>query len=118
MKLIIAGSRDLLVDAELVDMLIRFFRLKEVTEVVSGCGGNVDEAGEDWSEMYLEKKPTQMPALWMKEGKAAGPLRNSRMAKYADELLLVWDGKSKGSTSMKNEMIKLGKPVHEVILKV
>ncbi len=38
------------------------------------------------------------------------------MALYGDALLLIWDGKSRGSTSMRNEMKKLDKPVYEVIL--
>jgi hypothetical protein len=39
------------------------------------------------------------------------------MAEYADALILVWDGKSRGSASMKREMEKLGKPIYEVIVK-
>jgi hypothetical protein len=40
------------------------------------------------------------PAKWDKYGKAAGPLRNREMAAYADALILVWDGKSRGSANM------------------
>lgn len=116
MKLIIAGTRDLLIDSEMVDQLIKFYRLK-VEQVVSGAGGNVDEAGEDWSSLFLEKEPKVFKADWAKEGVAAGPIRNSRMAEYADALLLIWDGKSKGSSSMKKEMMKQRKQVYEVILR-
>jgi len=54
---------------------------------------------------------------WGTHGRAAGPIRNREMAKYGDALLLIWDGASRGSANMKQEMIKLGKPVYEVILK-
>ncbi len=59
----------------------------------------------------------EFPPDWEKHGKAAGPIRNKEMAEYADALLLIWDGKSRGSASMKKEMEKLEKPIYEVILK-
>lgn len=117
MKLIIAGTRDLLVDSDFVETVIKFHRLNDIKEVVSGCGGNVDEAGEDWSVIFLEKDPKIFKADWSKEGVAAGPIRNSKMAEYADALLLIWDGKSSGSTSMRQEMQKRKKPIYEVILR-
>lgn len=117
MKLVIAGSRDLLVDSDFVDQAIKFFRL-DVKEVVSGGGGNVDEAGEDWSNLSLEKEPKVFRANWQQEGVAAGPIRNSKMAEYGDALLLIWDGSSKGSSSMKKEMAKRKKPVYEIILRM
>ena len=51
-------------------------------------------------------------------GKAAGHVRNKKMAEYGDALLLIWDGKSKGSANMKKEMQKLNKPIYEVTLNV
>lgn len=38
------------------------------------------------------------------------------MAKYADALILVWDGKSCGSKSMKKEARKAGIPITEWIV--
>ena len=116
MKLVIAGSRDLLVDSDFIDQAVKFFRLK-VKEVVSGSGGNVDEAGEEWSNLFLEKEPKVFQANWRQEGVAAGPIRNSKMAEYGEALLLIWDGSSKGSLSMKKEMAKRKKPVYEIILR-
>jgi hypothetical protein len=57
-----------------------------------------------------------IPARWDTEGKAAGPKRNKRMAEAADALILVWDGKSKGSASMKSEAQKRGLKIFEVII--
>ena len=48
---------------------------------------------------------------WNKHGKAAGPIRNRQMAEYADCLIAVWDGKSRGTKNMIDEMNKLMKPV-------
>ena len=116
MKLVIAGSRNLLVDADFVEQAVKFFRLN-VEEVVSGGGGNVDEAGEDWSNWYLEKEPKVFKANWGQEGVSAGPIRNAKMAEYGNALLLIWDGSSKGSLSMKKEMAKRKKPIYEIILR-
>lgn len=40
---------------------------------------------------------------WKRDGKAAGPIRNRAMAEYADALILVWDGSSRGSGNMLGE---------------
>lgn len=122
MKLIIAGSRNLNPNKDLINGLICFFGLDtEVHEVVSGAATGVDKAGEIWASEMLNICNTviltQFPADWNTYGKSAGPRRNKKMAEHADALLLIWDGKSRGSKSMKENMEKLGKPVYEVILK-
>lgn len=114
MKLIIAGTRDLDIHhTEVIHVLIKQFGIVP-TEIVSGHSGDVDLMGE----LYASNKGIPLkkfPADWNKHGKAAGPIRNREMAVYADELLLIWDGKSKGSHNMRHEMYKTGKPIHEVI---
>lgn len=113
MKLIIAGSRHFAnID---ISGYIKFFDLAP-TEVVCGGAYGVDWSGGIWGD----KTSTPVKiffADWNKHGKAAGPIRNKEMAEYADALLLIWDGKSKGSASMLREMKKLGKPIYEVTLK-
>lgn len=84
--------------------------------IVCGVAAGVDRAGETYAnKMNLEI--SYFPANWEKFGKAAGPIRNLEMAKFADALLLIWDGKSRGSANMKKEMQQLKKPIYEVILK-
>jgi len=56
-------------------------------------------------------------AEWEEHGKAAGPIRNKQMANYGEKLLLIWDGESRGSANMKAEMLKLNKPVYEIIIR-
>ena len=119
-KLIIAGSRPKTMRCghTMMENICRHFNFHPVTvkEVVSGCAQGVDEMGMYWA-WEQEIKVKKSPANWEMHGKAAGPIRNKQMAKYADALLLVWDGESKGSLSMKTEMLKLNKPVHEVIMR-
>lgn len=89
---------------------------KKITEIVSGGANGIDALGERFAKNY-DIELIEFPAEWYKFGKAAGPKRNAEMAKYADALLLIWDGRSKGSASMKALMEKQGKPIYEVILK-
>ena len=116
MKLIIAGSRHL--DPRLVYMAIEFALRDryQIDEVVSGrASRGTDKVGEQWAlDHGIPVRP--FPADWKKFGLSAGHIRNAAMADYGDHLLLVWDGKSRGSRGMKECMIKRGKPYEEVIL--
>ncbi len=118
MKLIIAGSRHFdeeTVYAELVNLRISGHLMVTATEIVSGCAKGVDSAGEWYADFY-DVSVKRFKANWGKLGNAAGPIRNRQMAEYADSLLLIWDGKSRGSANMKYEMQKLGKPVYEIVI--
>lgn len=110
MKLIIAGCRDM-DDAGIVHEAILESNFgPQVTEVVSGGAQGVDSCGESLAE--LSGLPVKVfRADWNKHGKAAGPIRNREMAKYADALVAVWDGQSSGTKNMIDEMKALGKPV-------
>lgn len=116
MKLIIAGSRTLELPPSFIYWSGCQFSFGAIDEVVCGMANGVDNSG---LLMAKEQKipVKKFPADWDKYGKAAGHLRNGEMAKYADALLLIWDGESKGSANMKKQMVELGKPVCEVILK-
>ncbi len=123
MRTIIAGSRHLVVKAWFIqDMMEHFNILKKTDVVVSGGAEGIDKCGEFFAIDMKSMDGTEIdvkvfPAEWDKHGKSAGPIRNKQMAEYADMLLLIWDGESKGSANMKLEMKKLGKPVYEVILR-
>jgi len=128
MKLIIAGKRDIYPSITMLHTLIGYHLkdIRQVTEIVSGGASGVDtgaknicnnKIGSSSYDLYLFNKYKEFPADWDKHGKAAGPIRNAEMAKYGDALLLIWDGESKGSANMKENMLKLNKPVYEVILK-
>lgn len=117
MKLIIAGSRNLKLEPGFIEGLLKTFNiLDSVKEVVSGGADGVDWHGEEFSIDFLCKDAKMFPADWT-QGPIAGPMRNKRMAEYADALLLIWSGASPGSSSMKAEMLKLKKPIYEVIIR-
>lgn len=123
MKVIVAGSRWIwdrtIVEAAIINSNYH------ISELVSG--GNrgwdaenerqtgVDGFGEDWAK--ARGIPIKLfPPEWQKFGKRAGPLRNGSMARYADALILIWDGKSAGSASMLREARANGLLVFEVIV--
>lgn len=116
MKLIIAGSRSLSPSFGFITNAIGMLGITNISEVVSGTAVGVDQEGEHWAS-HMSVSVKRFPAEWDKYGKRAGPIRNSKMAVYADCLLLIWDGSSSGSSHMKSAMIEMGKPVYEVILR-
>ena len=97
MKTIIAGSRTI-TEYSIVLKAIENSKFK-ITEVVSGTALGVDKLGEEYAkENNIPIK--QFPADWNRHGKKAGYLRNKEMAEYADAVVLVWDGKSRGTKHM------------------
>lgn len=108
MKVIIAGSRHL-DNASVVAAAIMHSGF-DITQVVSGGASGVDASGEALADLHSMDLKV-FPADWKRHGKAAGPIRNKQMAAYADALIAVWDGQSRGTKNMIDEMKKLNKPV-------
>lgn len=115
MKVIIAGPRykdpinkipfD---DYKLVAEAVKKSGFK-ITEEVCGMAIGADRLGEQWA--IANGVPVkEMPANWTLHGRSAGPIRNRQMAEYADAAVIVWDGKSRGTRNMINEMIRKKKP--------
>lgn len=97
MKTIIAGSRSISLLSD-IRRAVDSSGFK-ITEVVSGGARGADALGE----MYANAKgiPVKLfPADWNKYGKSAGPVRNAQMAAYAEALIAVWDGESRGTKNM------------------
>lgn len=124
-KVIIAGTRDLVIRTgpdgnELVfldTILCTAFKTLHPhydLEIVSGGSGNIDKLGERWARWADGAKLRVFEADWGKHGKSAGPIRNRQMAEYADALVLIWDGKSRGSANMLEEARKRGLRIVEV----
>ena len=109
MKVIIAGSRTIPQEVAVINGLNKSgFK---PTEIVSGTAKGADQAGERYAK-HKNIPIKQFPADWDNYGKSAGYKRNAEMAKYADALLAIWDGKSKGTKHMIDLMEKEGKPVY------
>jgi hypothetical protein len=80
-------------------------------EIVSGKARGVDTMGEQWArENDIPIK--EFPANWKRYGIVAGIIRNEEMGDYADALVAVWDGESKGSKHMIDYAKKKGLKIH------
>ena len=65
------------------------------------CGGarGADSLGEKWANDHKLPTVSVLPD-WDTHGKAAGFIRNVKMASLADVLVAFWDGKSNGTRHM------------------
>lgn len=100
MKVIIAGSRQLVAPVHVITAIEK--SQFNITEVVCGGARGVDEFGKKWADDHgIPVKPFYVSKSdWDLYGKVAGPMRNARMAQYADALIAVWDGESRGTKNM------------------
>lgn len=132
MKVIIAGSREI-DDYNTVKLYIekavKEHKIK-ITEVVSGGAAGVDLCGEEWAknnDISIKKfipnwKDINVPGAIVKQNAygsynaKAGITRNEDMGKYADAVIVIWDGISKGSQHMGEFMAKLKKPVYSYLV--
>ena len=107
-RIIICGSRefnDYKKLCKVMDQLgIHSIANNDYVEIISGHAGGADMAGEKFATQY--GYPLKVfPADWNTYGKAAGPIRNRQMAKYAaqaDEGIVVAFpiGSSRGTRHM------------------
>lgn len=111
-RVIIEGCRDF-DDYELLKEKCDYFlqdEKKEDVVIISGHASGADALGE----RYAQERGFQLetfPADWKAHGRAAGPIRNARMASAANALIAFWDGKSRGTKNMieiaKNHNLKV-----------
>ena len=105
MRVIIAGGRDYHLGREDWEKLIELRDSGVITEVVSGGCRGVDFAGERWAELN-GLMMTRFPAEWDVYRAAAGPIRNRKMAEYADAVILFRGGR--GTDSMRKIAKEVG----------
>lgn len=115
MKVIIAGTRAI-TDPEEVWIAAKNSAFY-ITEIVCGMADGPDLNGRDFG-MTIGVPVKEFPADWKKYKKAAGPIRNRQMGDYADALIAIWDGESRGTKHMIEYMRALDKPVEIHIVKV
>ena len=117
MKVIIAGSRTISSIACIVNAVDQSGF--DITEVVSGMARGVDSLAIDFANLNIIPVH-KFPADWNKYGKSAGYIRNQQMAEFADALIAIWDGQSKGTKHMIDIMQKTNKPafIYQVYLNI
>jgi len=99
MKTIIAGSRSIDDICILAVALEACPFTADISEIVSGTAKGADRLGETYAQHY--KIPLKrFPADWNSYRRSAGIIRNTEMAQYADALIALWDGQSRGTAHM------------------
>lgn len=116
MNVIIAGSRRLEGHPDLDALIAQAVADSgfDVTAVFSGCARGADLAGEKWAQAN-DKMVCHWPYI-SHLGKYGGFQRNAQMAHFADALILVRYGDSKGSGHMLTIAKKRGIPFHDVVV--
>lgn len=106
MKIIVAGGRDFW-KYDIIVGAIQKYTEDSDWELVCGMAPGVDTVAYDYAEMNgipIHK----FYADWDRFGNSAGHIRNEEMAKFADALIAVWDGKSPGTKNMIERAIDHG----------
>lgn len=82
--------------------------------IVSGTARGADTLGERYARErgYAVRR---FPADWKQYGRAAGPIRNSEMARNADALVAFWNGRSSGTRDMLAKAKKQGLPIRTIL---
>ena len=100
-KVIVAGCRDF-ADYELLKEKCDFYLQNKKPEnivIVSGHASGADTLAERYAQERGYELKT-FPADWKANGRAAGPIRNAKMASVAHTLIAFWNGKSRGTKNM------------------
>ena len=107
MHVIIAGGRDFEDADRLANVLDRLFSQNQPDSIICGMANGADKLG--WEYARARGIAIQeFPADWDAHGKAAGPIRNRKMAEVATHLVAFWDGRSRGTKDMISVAEKAG----------
>lgn len=90
MKLLIIGSRSI------TDFDLSPHVPDGVDVIISGGANGVDTLAEQYADMHRLSKYIIRPQ-YERYGRAAPFKRNEQMVNMADAVLVIWDGKSKGT---------------------
>ncbi|MBO5262382.1 MAG: hypothetical protein J6B45_04990 [Clostridia bacterium] len=108
MKLLIAGSRNL------TDINLEKYIPNDVELIISGGAKGIDTLAENYADKKGISKLIMRPKYEL-YGKGAPLKRNEEMIKIADQVLVFWDGKSRGTRFTIDKAKKQNKPVNVVI---
>ena len=109
MKVAVVGSRTITVD-DLAPYLP-----PETEEIVSGGAKGIDTCAREYA-LANRIKFTEFLPEYEKYGRGATIVRNKKIVEYADAVVVIWDGKSKGTKSVLNFCDKFRKPIYIQIM--
>lgn len=112
-RIVVAGSREYnnYIEAKsYIDFCVSEIKKESTLIFISGGCRGADKLGERYAAENGYKIEIY-PADWETYGKAAGPMRNKKMALAADFIICFWDGKSRGTKAMIDFARAFNKPV-------
>lgn len=116
MRVILAGVRDIAPGQEFTDYELVCRVVQEsgftITELVSGGARGVDRLGERWAAEHGVPIKRFTPDWNGPFKKAAGHIRNTEMADYAEALIAIWDEKSRGTKDMLEKALREERLIH------
>ncbi len=108
MKLLVAGSRNI------DNINLELYIPKETTLIISGGAAGVDTIAEEYADKHRISKLILRPRYDLYRRNA--PLkRNNEMVDICDQVLIFWDGVSKGTKHTIDYAKKTGKPIEVII---
>ena len=90
MKILIAGSRGI------CDFDLSEYIPEDVELIISGGASGVDSIAEQYADRQRISKLVLRPD-YKRYGKGAPLIRNKMMVDIADTVIIIWDGKSRGT---------------------
>ena len=111
MKIAVIGSRTILT-IHLENYISQ--DSEDEIEIVSGGAIGVDHCAAEYAQAN-NLKLTEFLPNYSHYGRAAPIIRNKQIVDYADNLLIFWNGKSKGTLSVIKYAKQINKP-HRIIL--
>lgn len=104
MKLMVVGSRSI------KDFDLSPYISADVETVISGGAGGIDSLAEQYADQHRLSKYILRPRYNL-YGRAAPLKRNEKMVEIADAVLIIWDGRSKGTQYTLKYAKKINKPI-------
>ncbi len=109
MKLLIVGSR------KIKEFDLTPYISTDVDTIISGGASGIDTLAECYADSHRISKYIIRPRYEL-YGRAAPLKRNEQMVDMADEVLIIWDGQSKGAQYTIKYSEKVNKPTTLVIV--
>lgn len=110
MKIAIVGSR------KITDVNIEEYLPATCEEIISGGAVGVDKCAERYALENRIRFTVFLPE-YKRYGRGAPILRNKEIVNAADEVLIFWDGSSRGTKSVLEYCDKISKPYKVIICK-
>jgi hypothetical protein len=113
MKVVVCGGRDYHNAALIWRTLDRLHKETPFTDLMQGGARGADKHAKEWAATNPEIKRWVCRAQWDRDGKAAGPIRNSKMVGWKPDLVIAFPG-GKGTDDMVKKALLAGIRVERV----